>query len=245
MEDKEKNSKSKQTTAKKENIHSGHRSRLLSKLKNNSPDVLETHELLEILLFNSNKRVNTNPIAHALINKFGSLMGVLNASESELLTVDGVGNATVQLIISVRAIMDRALKEKVKIGDNLSETEDIKAYCSGLFKTVDHEEVRMIFLDDAFRVLSQELIGTGNTNAVFADVFNIINKIAEKRSTVVILTHNHPRGTELPSREDRQLTRSLFSVLDKSGVYLADHVIVGMDGVYSMAENKSCPDLWV
>ncbi len=236
-----KNSKSSQAN---ENVHSGHRQKILNKLRNSGADVLESHELLEILLFNSNKRVNTNPIAHALINKFGSLSGVIRASERELLEVKGVGNATVQLIISVKAVVDRINKEKVKIGEKFNDTDRIKEYCTGLFKTVDREEVRVIFLDNEFRFLTQELLGVGSTNSVFVDTFALINKIADKRCTVVIITHNHPRGTEIPSQEDRQVTRNIFNVLDKSGVYLADHIIVGMDGTYSMAENKTLPDIW-
>ncbi|MCH5325090.1 MAG: DNA repair protein [Eubacterium sp.] len=217
---------------------------MFKKLKTNGIDVMESHEILEILLFNANKRSNTNPLAHDLINKFGSISEVIKASESELLSVKGVGNATVQLILSVRATVDRMLKENIKIGEKLKETDKIKEYCAGLFKTVDREEVRVIFLDNEFRFVSQDLLGVGTTNAVFMDTFALINKIAEKRCTIVIITHNHPRGTEIPSQEDRQITRNLFNVLDKSGVYLADHVIVGMDGIYSMAENKICPDLW-
>ena len=72
-------------------MHEGHRKRMYEKLKNN--DGLLDHEILEILLFNAVPRKNTNPIAHNLLNTFGSLGGVFNATHRQLVTVDGVGES--------------------------------------------------------------------------------------------------------------------------------------------------------
>ena len=72
-------------------MHEGHRKRMYEKLKND--DGLYEHELLEILLFNAFQRKNTNPIAHALLDSFGSISGVLNASVEELCAVEGVGES--------------------------------------------------------------------------------------------------------------------------------------------------------
>ncbi len=229
---------------KKENIHSGHRQRMLAKLNADNLDLLSSHEILEMLLYSVNKQKNTNPLAHALIKKFGSLSQVMKASEKELLSVDGIGNASVQLIRSVRAVVDRVNKENIKVGQTLRDPEKIKKFCQGLFKTVDREEIRILFLNNDFKYLSQELLGIGGTNSVFVDTFTLLRKVAEKRCTIVIITHNHPRGSELPSNEDKYLTRNLFNVLDKSGVYLADHVIVGMGGAFSMAQSNTLPEMW-
>ena len=67
-------------------MHEGHRRRMYEKLKNDS--LLEDHELLEILLFNAFQRKNTNPIAHALLDRFGTLSGVFGADYNKLITVD-------------------------------------------------------------------------------------------------------------------------------------------------------------
>ena len=72
-------------------IHAGHRKRMREKFARNGGAGFQKHEILEMVLYSSIPRGNTNEIAHALINKFGSFSGVLNAPYEELLKVKGVG----------------------------------------------------------------------------------------------------------------------------------------------------------
>ena len=114
----------------KYNIHEGHRSRMMSRLIKNGGTEFQSHELLEILLYSSCKRCDTNPIAHNLIDEFGSLTGVLSASVDELLKVEGVGTATANMIISMGAALRRVLEESVVKGDSLQGSDKAKDFCS-------------------------------------------------------------------------------------------------------------------
>ena len=82
-------------------IHHGHRSRMTEKLANHGPHIFNTYELLEMLLYGTIPYKDTNPIAKRLLDRFGSLDGVLSATEDELCTVDGVGGAAAALIRTV------------------------------------------------------------------------------------------------------------------------------------------------
>ncbi len=226
------------------NIHEGHRSRMMSRLIKNGSSDFQTHELLEILLYSSCKRCDTNPIAHNLIDEFGSLTGVLTASADELSKVEGVGTATANMLVSMGAVLRRLLEESVVKGDSLQGSDLAKDFCSSMFYLENSEQIRMIFLDGDYCFVSQEIISRGCIEQVKPDMLEIIEMAVKKRCPIVMLTHNHPKGSELPSNEDKLLTRNLFNLLQKVDIYLADHIIVGMYGTMSMRENDLLPDLW-
>ena len=100
--------------AKKENVHAGHRQRLKNKYLSSGADVLEPHELLELLLFYAVPRANPNPIAHALIKRFGSLKNVLTAPVEELTKVEGVGESSALLISLFPRVYCRALSDSME-----------------------------------------------------------------------------------------------------------------------------------
>ncbi len=87
-------------------LHKNHRKRMQNKVLNGDIDSMYDHELLEMLLFIPIPRVNTNPIAHRLLNKFGSIPEVLHASESELITVEGVGKSTAKYLKSLEKLFE-------------------------------------------------------------------------------------------------------------------------------------------
>lgn len=97
-------------------MHAGHRERMISRLKEFGSEGFQSHELLEMMLYSSFKQCDTNPIAHRLIDRFGTLSGVFSASENELCEVEGVGRSTAQMIIVLRANIERMLSESVQKG---------------------------------------------------------------------------------------------------------------------------------
>lgn len=228
----------------KKNVHEGHRNRMISRLRKDGGEHFETHEILEMLLYNSSKRCNTNPTAHNLLDEFGSLTGVLTASAEELTKVQGVGEATANLILTVGEVLRRALQESVMVGECLRISEDAKNFCASVFHAERSEHVRMIFLDSKYNYVSQEIICKGSIEQVKPDMMELIEKAIRMHCPIVMLTHNHPTGSEIPSKEDRNLTRSLYNLLFGADIYLADHIIVGKYGTLSMRENNALPDLW-
>ena len=82
----------------KKQIHAGHRQRMHDRVSQYGLESLAEHEVLEYLLYFTNAQRNTNPIAHALLEQFGDLAGVLEATEAELCQVEGVGPASARLL---------------------------------------------------------------------------------------------------------------------------------------------------
>ena len=86
-------------------VHDGHRQRLKERFCKEGLDNFDEHQVLELLLFYCIPRMDTNPIAHALLNRFGRLAQVLEAPVEELEKVPGIGhNAAVFLSLIFLAI---------------------------------------------------------------------------------------------------------------------------------------------
>ena len=97
-------------------VHAGHRSRLRKRFLNHGLETFENHEVLELLLYYAIPRRDVNETAHLLLDRFGTLAGVLDAPEDELQKVPGVGPATahfLNLVPQLMAQMSRQCQQAV------------------------------------------------------------------------------------------------------------------------------------
>ena len=90
--------------AEEKKTHEGHRQRMRKRVEQQGFDSLEPHEALEYLLYITNARKDTNQLAHDLMGRFGDFAGVLEATEEDLLTVEGVGPATARMLHLLPAV---------------------------------------------------------------------------------------------------------------------------------------------
>ena len=196
--------------------HDGHRQRLIARFLEEGLDSFEEHNVLELLLFYSIPRRDTNVLAHRLIDAFGSLAGVLEAPYSELLQIEGVGENTAALI-KLMPEMARAYLSREREEICLDSTEKAGRYLLPRFIGRREETVFLVCVDAKCRVLSCGMLHRGSVNA----------------SEV----HNHPGGVALPSPEDLDTTRRVRSVLEAMGVQLMDHIIVADGDYVSLADS--------
>ena len=207
--------------AEEKNIHSGHRQRMLKKYLEHGIDCFEDHEILEIFLFTAYSRRNTNDISHQLINRFGSLEGVLNAGYDEIVEEKNVGVTAAALISFMK---DFARKYNRK--DSTT------------------EEAHVLFLDQNLNFVGESQISQGSPNSVDLDLHDIVIKSVRTSCTKIILTHSHPHGVLLPSSADIASTRRAASALNSIGIELIDHIIVNEEDSYSMRTAGMLPDIW-
>ena len=212
-------------------IHDGHRARLRERFRSNKESFQE-HELLELLLGYSILRKDTNELAHNLINKFGSLENVLNASPETLSEVSGVGENTAHLLSLVgylSKVSSGAKRKKVK----LSTIESLKQFAKPLFQGADHEKFYVLFLDGAKNLLGYCLADNGSVNSVSIDFNTLSQNILIYKPKSVILVHNHLTSFPYPSQEDDRATAKIYSYLNNMKINLYDHLIVGSEDSYS------------
>ncbi len=226
------NAEEKNTThAKTQELHAGHRQRMLERFEE-SENSLHDHELLEILLFYVIPRHNTNPIAHALIEAFGSLSGVFRASMEELLLVKGVGKATAQYIRSIALCFSRINAKEGKFPHVLT-PQVFGNYLMEKYRGNTAETLEIFCIDKQNHVFFRKEFSVGKSDEVNVNPRELTALLLAQKTHTVIAAHNHPYTSSSPSLQDDRFTRQLCMLCLMNNVKLGDHMIVGSDGVFS------------
>lgn len=221
----------------KENIHQGHRARMMDKFLN-YPESLLDHELLEVLLFGLIPRVDTNKIAHNLLKTFGSLEVLFGASGKEIMSVEGVGKATASHIKSIGEIYKRILQRERTFNPRMQTVEQAKEKVLASFDKHHHEEVLKVFLlDKKHNIITSVTFDNKRFDAVSISIPEVAKVIALHKPTFIILAHNHPSDNLEPSSQDDLATKKINVLCEIHGATLLDHFIVNKNKVYSYREN--------
>ncbi len=218
-------------------IHDGHRQRLKQRFVQEGLDTFHEVQVLELLLFYCIPRQDTNPIAHALLQRFGSLSQVLEAPVQELAKVPGMGeNAAVYLHLVMQTgryyQVNRAMQSKI-----LTTIDQCGEYLCPFFLGRRNETVYLLCLDSKCKVLCCQEIGEGSVNSAGVPIRRIVETALAANASTVVLAHNHPSGLAMPSAEDIQTTRRLAVALDAVEIMLIDHIIVAEDDFVSLAQS--------
>lgn len=218
-------------------VHDGHRERVKKKFLENGLDSFHEHEVLELLLFFALPRGDTNPIAHRLINTFGSLSAVLDAPYEELLKVSGVGQNAAAMICMMPQLCRRYRCDLEK-EPRINSTEKAGRFLVPQFIGRRNETVIMVCVDNQCRVLSCQVLFEGSVNSTHVHVRKIIEAALKYNACGVVIAHNHPGGIPLPSREDILTTGKIRSALEAVDIELIDHIIVAGEDFTSLSDSK-------
>lgn len=218
-------------------VHDGHRERLRARFAEHGLDSFNELNAMELLLCYAIPRRDTNEIAHRLLDAFGSLSGVFQASMQELTSVPGIGENAATLILMVPQIVKKAHVSKAKETKIIRNSTDAGNYLLPYFLDEPDEIVMMLCLDNKRAVICCREMGRGVVNCVDANIRRMVETALKVKTTTVIVAHNHPNGVALPSREDDNFTRTLYRSLGLLGITLEDHIIVANDEFVSLADS--------
>ncbi|MBM6884288.1 JAB domain-containing protein [Pseudoflavonifractor phocaeensis] len=216
--------------------HDGHRQRMKTEFLAR-PDSFPDHKVLELLLFYANPRSDTNPLAHELMEHFGSLAGVLDATPEELQKVKGVGEHATVLFKVVKELAGRYLTVRTQVDDIAQSSKDYYALLRPYFFGARNERLCLLCLDGKHKVLGVRRLGEGNVNAVTVTTRLIAEAALSLNAAGVVLAHNHVSGLAFPSPEDLATTQSLASILSTMSITLVDHLIFVDDDMVSLRDS--------
>jgi DNA repair protein RadC len=219
----------------------GHRKRLRARFQKAGADGLQDYELLELLLTYAIPRKDVKPYAKALIKRFGSLAGVLDASQKEMEEVDKVGPISSILIKLVKELCAAYLADKIKGREVLSSPQAVLDFARMKLAGLPHEAFMVIFLNAKNRVLDYKILQEGTVDRAVIYPRRIVEEALAHHAAGIIFVHNHPSGDAQPSPEDKQLTRSLVEAARTIDLRVLDHLIVGKEGYCSFVENRLFP----
>lgn len=222
----------------KRNPHEGHREKLRQRfILENGFEHFEDHQILELLLFYANPRQDTNPTAHALLNEFGSLKGVLEARPEMLMSVPNVGEKAATLISMVVPLTRVWNRCAMTVPDRIGNSREAEKYCLSILAGHRSERFYVISLNAKCAVLGRRKISEGSLSEVSAYPRMVMETALNYNAHSVLLCHNHPGGTCAPSPEDIASTLQLQKLLNGVGILLLDHIIVANDSTYSMIQH--------
>ncbi len=219
-----------------ESIHEGHRARMRNRFLKNGFEGFSEHEILEMLLYYTIPRKNTNETAHDILDKYMTLANVFDADPHSLMKMTGLKEPSATLLTMIPHLF-RVYEASKRAKDSLlHNTESIGQYAISLLKGKVNEEFALICLDSNRRVHWSGIIAKGIIDRIEAYPRLVVSEVVKHNAKTVIFAHNHPHGSLYPSPADKEATRTLIEVLWGIDVTVLDHIIVSENRFYSMAE---------
>lgn len=219
-------------------MHTGHRARLRKRFCKEGLQNFEPHEVLELLLTYAITRKDTNPLAHTLLDYFGSMDAVLEAPVEELMKVPGMGEQSAVLLNLIPSLTAYYLNEKNTCSHRiLDSTEKIGHYLIPLFVGKTEEVTYLLSLNNRNQLLGCDLVSKGSITYVPMYFRKISEILLRRQATAAVVAHNHPSGFALPSGKDAETTKMLFVFLQQMEVRLIDHIIVADHDFVSLRDS--------
>ena len=222
---------------KRPSIHTGHRKRTKDEFLANGLNGLPDHKVLELLLYYAIPQGDVNPLAHALVEEFGSLAGVFHATTEQLMAVKGVGYSTAVLIRLVPAVAARYLQDNSSFDGQIVSTWQFRELLLPLFFGQRDELAYLVCMDSKNKLIATKKLGEGIADQVQVTTRKVLEAALGCNATRVALAHNHVSGVALWSDADVETTLRMRPLLYAAGIELVDHFIIANDDMVSMAES--------
>ncbi|UCB56311.1 MAG: DNA repair protein RadC [Thiotrichales bacterium] len=205
------------------------------KLLDRGADTLSDAELLAIFLRTGARGLTAVDLARKLLDEFGGLRPLLDASEADFCRHHGLGRAKYAHLQAVLEMARRHLRENIERGDALCSPDETRRYLSTELQSCPHEVFACLFLDNRNRVIAFEKLFHGTIDGASVYPRVVVHRVIDNNAAAVIFAHNHPSGVAEPSMADKQITARLKDALALIDVRVLDHMIIG-DQVVSFAE---------
>lgn len=218
------------------NPNAGHRGRLRERFIKSGLDGFHDYEAVELLLTYSIPMRDVKPLAKRLIERFGSLRGLFDASYDELSAVRGVGPHSGVLLRLVKEVAGEYLKERMMKKDVIRSPRDVADYLSFTLSGERVEKFMALYLNSKNEILGVETLHEGSIDRTFVYPRKAIENAFKHNARSIIFVHNHPSGDPTPSEVDRKLTRELEAAATALDIIVHDHIIVGKNTHFSSRE---------
>lgn len=212
---------------KKDNPHKYHRSRLRARFMKEGLRSFEDHNILELLLFYAIPQKDTNDLAHALLDKFGSLAAVFDAEIGDLCKVNGIGENAATLIKLIPQLSRAYLMDKDTRYPDFTDLHKLGNYLVNYFIGEKNEKLIAVLLNNKSEMIDIILVSEGTVNRTEGSVRKIAEAAFSKNASSFVLAHNHPDGNCTPSAADVSFTSNYRKIFDELGLPLVEHIVVG------------------
>ncbi len=227
-------------------VHDGHRLRVKEEfLANGFNEKTPAHKMLEMLLFYCLPQGDTNPLAHELIDRYGTIAGVLEAPVDELITFKGLTRNNVGLLKMILPLARQYERDKEDLDHYFFSAEMVGDFLKKRFFGMTEERLALLFLDSDGRYRAFSFIAEGDIGSVGVSTRKIIEITLKSGASCAVMAHNHPNGLAIPSSADIEITRQIREALATINVRLTDHYILTATDYVSMRESREYRSVFV
>jgi DNA repair protein RadC len=206
------------------------------KLLQRGCQALSDAELLAVLLYTGARGCSALALARELLDRFGSLHGLLGADAGQVLACRGMGEGKLAVLLGANELARRCAQERLAGGDVLTSPESTRQFLLHHLGGRPREVFCCLFLDNQHRLLRCEDLFFGTLDGAAVYPREVAVRALQYRAAAVIFAHNHPSGVAEPSAADRHITERLRRALELLDIRVLDHVIVGRGQACSFAE---------
>ena len=224
--------------AKTEPHYHGHRNRLRERFLKSGFAGFAEHEVIELLLTLAIHRRDVKPQAKALLERFGSLRGILDATHKELQTVEGIGEIAATTLHIIREAATLYLQEASEETEVLLDPERLNNFWRMRIGHRKNEVFAVAYLDSAYRLLRDgvEILQEGTIDRAAVYPRRVVETALKRQAAALVLAHNHPNGSVEPSEQDKMVTRAVVLAAETISLRVVDHLIVSASETFSFRE---------
>lgn len=209
------------------------REKLLVKGKNSLSD----SELIAILIGSGNKEESAVALSKRILASVDHQINALGKlSVKQLMNFKGIGEAKAISIVAGLELGKRRKEENIPMIPKIGSSVDVFRIMNPIIGDLEHEEFWVLFLNNSNKVLQKKQISVGGKTGTLVDPRIVFRSALEFNATAIILTHNHPSGTLVPSESDKVLTQKLKQAGLSLDIKLLDHLIITEKGYFSFAD---------
>lgn len=202
------------------------------------PESLNDSELLAILLRVGVRGTNAVQLGQHLLQHFGGLLGLYQASFDQICQVHGMGMAKAAQIQAALELGKRYLKaqrgDRPAIHSPKDAADQVMYQMSGFIQ----ENLWVLLLDTRNRLIDIDKLYQGSLNSSTVRVAEVFRKAMQSNAAAIIVTHNHPSGDPTPSPEDIALTKTLVETGKMLDIQVLDHLVIGGNVFVSLKEKR-------
>lgn len=217
-------------------LHKGHRARVKKRYITSGLDSFEDYQVLEMLLFYCYPQKDTHEIAHKMINAFGSLHNLFEASPIDIMNQCKVTENVAVLVSLTPELAKRYSKGRWSKKEILDNSKLVGEYAISLFIGKKYECFFVICLDTQHQLLGAVMAQEGSIDSAPVYPRNIVEIALKYNAASIALAHNHPSGSLKPSRADIEATKSIVKALESIDIDIVDHIVVGGEKYFSFSE---------
>lgn len=199
---------------------------------------LSVPELWAIILRTGVQGRNITDLCRDIMNmNDGSLHKLERRDRAEIRKIKGIGTTKSIQIEAVLELIKRYCTEEIPVDEAITSSQQIYERMRLKIGNIDHEEIWLLLLNRRNQVIREIQMSTGTSTASIMEVKTAIKHAILENAEAIILCHNHPSNSTLPSPQDDNLTRDLTRACEYMKIRMLDHIIVTANNHYSYRDS--------